>query len=231
MKRTFVALAVVRAALGGLALVLAPWLYREHAAVLVLLRPTKEVFLYAGFLVRRGDASIVTVVLAALPILLGGVWLFFGLGRAYAQELQEADLPGIAGRVLPRERIQRLAEVLEERGVLVVFLGRLAAFPSSLMAAAAGSAGLPWRTFVVADTAGALVSLAALLGAGYGLGEAYDAAGPWFTVAGALVLVALVVLVGRALVADRSPSGSSAGGTATRSARRRLATSSTSGPS
>ena len=48
----------------------------------------------------------------------------------------------------------------------VVFLGRLAAFPSTLMAAAAGSSGVSWRAFVIADTAGALVSLGWLLGLG-----------------------------------------------------------------
>lgn len=200
----FLGLVAMRTAVAGGALLAAPWLYREHAAVLVLLRPTKEVFLFSGFLVREGDVTLPVVLVAALSLLLAGVWLFFGLGRAYADELEEAELPGLAGRILPKKRLDQLRDVLDERGMRVVFLGRLAAFPSSLMAAAAGSAGVPWRQFVVADTAGALVSLGALVGVGYGLGEAYDEAGIWASGAGVLVLLALAVFVGRSLSSPRS---------------------------
>ena len=191
--------------MAGAAVLMAPWLYREHAAVLVFLRPTKEVFLYAGFVIRRGDASPPVVVAAALPLLLGGVWLFFGLGRMYAEEIAEGDLPGLAGRLLPKRRLDRLRDVLDDRGMRVVFLGRLAAFPSSLTAAAAGSAGVSWKEFLLADTAGALVSLTALLAIGYGLEETYEEAGVWVTVAGVVVLAVLAVVVGRALSSGRSP--------------------------
>lgn len=194
--------------MAGAAFAVAPWLYREHASALVFLRPTKEVFLYAGFLVRQGDAALLGVVVAALPLLLGGVWLFFGLGRMYADEIEEGDLPGLAGRILPKRRLDRLRGVLDKRGMRVVFLGRLAAFPSSLMAAAAGSAGVSWKAFLLADTAGALVSLAAMLVIGFGLGEAYEEAGVWVTVAGVMVLGGLAVVVGRALSSDRSSSSS-----------------------
>lgn len=190
--------------MAGAALAVAPWLYREHASALVFLRPTKEVFLYAGFLVRQGDAALPGVVVAALPLLLGGVWLFFGLGRMYVDEIEEGDLPGLAGRILPKRRLDKLRGVLDERGMRVVFLGRLAAFPSSLMAAAAGSAGVSWKAFLLADTAGALVSLVALLAIGFGLGEAYEEAGVWVTVAGVVVLGGLAVVVGRALSSGRS---------------------------
>jgi membrane protein DedA with SNARE-associated domain len=174
----------------------------------VLLRPTKEVFLFEGFLVRQGDVALPVVVLAALPLLLAGVWIFFGLGRAYSSELSEAELPGLAGRVMPKERIEQLQDVLERKGMRVVFVGRLAAFPSSLMAAAAGSSGVSWRAFVVADTAGALASLGMALGLGYALGEAYEDAGPWLTAVGVAALVVLAVVVGRALMSTDSSSRS-----------------------
>jgi membrane protein DedA with SNARE-associated domain len=223
-RHLFLGLAVARLALALAALPLAPWLYREHAAALVALRPTKEVFLFAGFVLSEGDSSLLAVVGAALPILLGGVWVFFGLGRAYADALDD-ELPGVTGRLLPKDRIDRLQQALEERGTKLVFLGRLAAFPSTLTAAAAGSSGMAWREFVLADTAGALVSLGALLALGFGLQETYESAGVWVTAAGIAVLVAGVVLLGRSL------SSPVRGGTATRSARTRLATSTATGPS
>jgi membrane protein DedA with SNARE-associated domain len=202
----FVGLAIVRTALAGLALLLAPWLYEEHAAALVLLRPTKDVFLFAGFLSSLGDLAVPVAVVAALPLLLGGVWVFYGLGRAYEDDLADARLPGLAGRVLPKDRIDNLRDVLDRKGMRVVFLGRLAAFPSSLMAAAAGSSGVSWRTFVVADAAGALVSMVIAIEAGRVLGRAYEDAGPWLTVLGVAVLVVLAVAAGRALTSGSSDS-------------------------
>ena len=189
----------MRAVLEVAAIPLAPMLYRDHVAVLVLLRPTKEVFLFGGYQVREGHAWLPVLVLAAIPLLLGGVWLFYALGRAYSDELCEADLPGIAGRILPKKRIDKLREVLEDKGPRVVFFGRLAAFPSTLMAAAAGASGVPFKEFAVADAAGAIVSMLALMGIGYGLGEAYEEAGPWITGAGVLVLAALLFVLGRSL--------------------------------
>ena len=106
-----------------------------------------------------------------------------------------------------------MRDVLEERGPRVVFLGRLAAFPSALMAAAAGASGVPWREFVVADTAGALAvdgrAARRRLRAGRGLrggrplGHRRSAPSCW---------PALLVVLGRALLRSGS------GGTATRKA-------------
>ena len=202
----------MRAGLAIVAIPLVPWLYEEHVAGLVFLRPTKEVFVFAGYSIREGNAWLPVIVLAALPMLLGGVWIFYGLGRAYADELSDAELPGLAGRLLPKERIDQMQDLLEERGPSVVFLGRLAAFPSTLMAAAAGASGVPPREFLPADTAGALTSMGALLGLGYVLGGAYEKAGPWITAVGVVVLAGLLVMLGRALLRSGS------GGTATRKA-------------
>jgi len=201
---------VARVVMELAAIPLAPALYRDHVAQLVLLRPTKEVFLFGGFQVSEGNAWLPVLVLAAIPLLLGGVWLFYALGRAYGDELSDAELPGVAGRLLPKERIDKMQDVLEDKGPRVVFLGRLAAFPSTLMAAAAGASGVPFKDFAIADGAGAILSMLALFGIGFALGGAYDEAGPWITGAGVLVLAAVLVMLGRSL----SRSGS--GGTATR---------------
>lgn len=211
-RRIILGATAVRAVLEVAAIPLAPALYRDHVATLVLLRPTKEVFLFGGFQVREGHAWLPVLVLAAIPLLLGGVWLFYALGRAYSDELCNADLPGIAGRILPKKRIDQLVDVLDEKGPHVVFFGRLAAFPSTLMAAAAGASGVPFKDFAKADAAGAILSMFALFGIGYALGEAYDEAGPWITGAGVVVLAVLLVVLGRALLRSGS------GGTATRKA-------------
>jgi membrane protein DedA with SNARE-associated domain len=192
------ALGVARGALSLAAIPLVPFLYRDHFLVLVLLRPTKEVLLAAGFQIRRGELHVVETYLAAAPILLAGVWVFFWLGRAFAGPLRGGgELPGPAGRILPRRRIEEIRGVLDQRGPVVVFLSRIAAFPTTVAAAAAGAAGLGARRYLTADGLGAVLSLSAMLLIGYGLGAAYERAGPWVTGAGAAVTVGLLVLVGR----------------------------------
>ena len=192
-------MAVLRAVLAVVAIPLAPVLYQDHFLAVVLLRPTKEVLLVGGFLVRQGDVGVAELAAAYVPLAVFGVWNLFFLGRVYADRIEGGDLPKAVTRILPPERIAKLQEVLGRKGTRVVFLGRLAAFPSTLVAAAAGASDMPTRRFLPADGAGAGVALAEVVLAGYALGAAYKEAGPWLAVLGVAVLAALAVLVGRQL--------------------------------
>jgi membrane protein DedA with SNARE-associated domain len=191
-------LAAIRAAVELLAVFVAPALYHDHFVWLAFLRPTKEVLLTGGFLVRKGDVAVVSLVLAVIPLMIVGVWLFFLLGRAWSSEIQDGSgLPAWSSRILPADRIKALCAVLQERGTTVVFLGRLAVFPSTLLAAAAGASGMDTKEFLVADGLGGLLSIAEVAGAGYLLGRAYHDGKAWITVVGVVVLVAMLVLLGR----------------------------------
>lgn len=185
--------------LAVVAIPLAPLLYEDHFPAMVLLRPTKEVLLVGGFLVREGKASAPGLALAYIPLAVLGVWNLFFLGRVYADRIDRGDLPKLVTKVLPPKRIAHLQEVLGRKGAKLVFFGRLAAFPSSLVAAAAGGCDMSRRKFLTADGAGAAVALAEVLTAGYALGAAYKRAGPWLAAIGAIVLATLAVVVGRQL--------------------------------
>jgi len=192
------ALAGARALLSIAAIPLAPALYRDHFVVLVLLRPTKEVLLAAGFFVKRGDVGLTPVLLAAVPLAIFGVWHFFALGRAYSDEIRTGHgLPRVAERILPTGQIQKLCKVLDRKGPKVIGLGRLAAFPSALMGAAAGSSGMEPKPFLLTDAVAGVASIGEVVLAGYVLGEAYKKAGPWLTGAGLVALLAMLVFVGR----------------------------------
>lgn len=199
MRRALVWVAAARAVLGLLAVPLAPLLYRDHFLVLVLLRPTKEVLLAGGYLARQGDVPLPWIVAAALPLMVLTVWHMYWLGRSYAREIRNCDLPGLGSRVLPAERINKLQDVLRRKGTKLVVVGRLAAFPSALVGAAAGSSRMDAREFLRADTLGTVLAMVEVLGAGYLLGHAYDAAGPWLAASGLVALVLLAVLLGRYL--------------------------------
>jgi len=135
---------------------------------------------------------------AAIPLLVFGVWLFFWLGRLFADEIQSREgLPRFADRILPPKRIQAMGKVLKKKGAGVVVAGRLAAFPSTVLAAAGGASDMKPRQFLPADALGAALSLVEVVGAGFALGAAYKEAGPWLTVVGVAVLLGLLVVVGR----------------------------------
>ena len=193
------ALAVLRTLLGLIAIPLAPLLWHSHFVVLILLRPTKDVLLAAGFLLRDGDIGLMPVLLASIPLAVLSVWLFFALGRAYARELERGDLPKIATKVLRPKRVRALSDLLDEKGTRVVLIGRLAAFPSVLLAAAAGASGMRPREFLPIDALGAVLSIAEVLVAGYLFGDAYKHAGAPLTAVGVALLAILLVIVGRAL--------------------------------
>jgi membrane-associated protein len=191
-RKVLAVLAVIRAVVGILAIPLAPFLYKEHFLVLVLMRPTKEVLLAAGFLIRLGKVWWVPVIAAAVPLAILGVWQFYYLGRQYAPQIRSGKLPWWLKRVLPPKRVKAMHNLLQKKGMKLVFLGRLAVFPSSLVGAAAGSGDIKSRDFLPADAAGGLLSIAEVVGAGYALGYTYKKAGPWISVAG----VAALALIG-----------------------------------
>lgn len=199
IKKLLLGLAAVRGLLAIVAIPLAPLLFKDHFLVLVLLRPTKEVFLVGGFLARQGDVRLFVVFLAAIPLSIFGVWLFYMLGRAYSQEIHSAKLPRLAARLLTPERIKKFEETLEEKGPKLIFLGRLAVMSSASVAAAAGAAKMEPRKFFPWDLLGGLLSIGYTLAAGWFLGEAYEKAGPWISVAGFVALAGFAVILGRNL--------------------------------
>ena len=201
-KRVLLGVGVFRAILGIVAIPLAPFLYEEHFLVLVLLRPTKEVFLAGGFLARQGDVSLPLLVLAAIPLSIFGVWHFFLLGRAYAKEIHSDKMPGFASRILTPERIKKFEKSLDKKGPKLIFLGRLAVLSSAAVAAAAGASKLEPKKFFPYDLAGGLLSIAYTVAAGWFLGEAYEQAGPWITVLGAIALIGFAFILGRSLKKD-----------------------------
>jgi membrane protein DedA with SNARE-associated domain len=205
-RTALLAAAAARGALGLVAIPLAAALYKRHFVVLVLLRPTKEVLLAGGFFVRRGEVSLLPLLAAAVPLAFFGVWLFFAIGRAYSEELRgKADgLPKWAQRVVPPDRVKAMCRVLDKRGRSVIVLGRLAAFPSTLLATAAGASGMRPAHFLVADAIGATLSIFEVVIAGYVLGAAYKEAGPWLTAVGVAALLALLFVFGRWLRKEES---------------------------
>ena len=191
-------LAGVRAVVSVLAIPLAPILYDDHFLVLVLLRPTKDVLLVGGFLLRDGSVGLVPLLLAAVPLALIGVWHFYAIGLAYADELRSGDgLPRWAQAVVSPKRVKAMGKLIDENLRMAVLVGRLSVFPSTVLGAAAGVARVPPREFLPLDALGAGLSVGEVLLAGYAFGRAYESGGRLVTVIGVGLLAAGLVAMGR----------------------------------
>lgn len=63
---------------------------------------------------------------------------------------------------------------------------------------------MDWRRFLIFDGAGAITSLALMLGLGWLFEDAYETAGPWLTGLGVAILIAIAVVIGRSLSRDKA---------------------------
>lgn len=199
--------AVRRAALAGAALrylipmaaiPLIPVLLPDRILLLLVLRPGKELLLLGGGLRRTaGDPAVLGMFLSYLPLMVVGVWVFFLVGRAYADELRDGSGPDWLHRIIPPEKLLAAQRVLERHGPTIAILGRVAMMPPTVVAAAAGTSRVSTVRFLAADAVGAVLAFAATVGAGYALGDAYERAGPWLTAVGLVLLLAMVLLLTR----------------------------------
>ncbi len=198
VERLSVAVVLTRLALPFVAVPLIPVLVTDRIDLLVLLRPQKEFLLLAGARSRVvGDPSLATIVMAWAPFMLVAVWAFFVVGRAYRDVLLGDDRPSWLRRAVPQRQLSIARAVLARHGPWIAVLGRLAALPPTVLAAAAGTSDVDRRRYLVADATGAVLALALTVSAGWALGEAWERAGPWLTAVGVGVLLALVVTLTR----------------------------------
>jgi membrane protein DedA with SNARE-associated domain len=195
-RRVALAVAIARYVIPLAAIPAIPFLLRDRVPLLVLLRPQKEFLLLgAGQSRYLGEPAIWQLVLAFLPLGLLAVPAFFVIGRAYRRSLLEGDGPSWLTRAIPPRQIELAQRVLARRGPAIAVLGRLAAFPPTVLAAAAGLSDVSARRYLVADAIGAVVATGATLAAGYALGRAYEDGGVWLTVAGVALFVTLIGLL------------------------------------
>jgi membrane protein DedA with SNARE-associated domain len=197
LRRVAIGVAVARYAIPLAVIPAIPFLIaRGDLALLVLLRPQKEfLILAAAQLARTGAPSVALLLAAYVPLMIVAIWAFFVVGRVFRPALDAGEAPRWLTRILPPEQLDIGRRVLARRGPLIAVMGRMAALPPTIMAAAAGASDVDGRRYLAADLVGALGSFALMVGAGLALGDAYDEYGIWVTVAGIAVLVALIWLI------------------------------------
>lgn len=198
LRRTAVGVAILRYVVPLLAVPMIPFLIVDRVPLLVLLRPQKEFLLLGGGQLRvLGAPSVALLFAAYVPLMIVAIWAFFAVGRSYGPALRRGEGPAWLQRALPPRQLEIAQRVLAHRGPSIAVLGRIAALPPTVLAAAAGVSDVPARRYLAADLLGALVGFGIAVGAGYALGRAYEDGGVWLTVAGVAVFVALIALLTR----------------------------------
>ena len=197
LRRVAVSVAVLRYVIPLAVIPAIPFLIaRGELALLVLLRPQKEFLILAAAQLARTGAPTVTLLLAAyVPLMIVAVWAFFIVGRMFRPALDAGEAPRWLTRILPPQQLDVGRRVIARRGPLIAVMGRMAALPPTIMAAAAGASDVNGPRYLAADLVGALGSFALMVGAGLALGDAYDEYGIWVTAAGIAILIALIALI------------------------------------
>jgi membrane protein DedA with SNARE-associated domain len=196
VRRFSLAVVVARFAIPLAAIPAIPYLLLNDISLLVLLRPQKEFLLVGGGQSRfLGEPELWWLFLAFLPLGLLAVPAFFLVGRAYRGALEEGDGPAWLHRAIPPKQLRLAQAVLARRGPAIALLGRIAALPPTVLAAAAGLSDVDGRRYLLADAAGAVIAVSATLGAGFALGRAYEDGGAWLTAGGVALFFVLVLLL------------------------------------
>ena len=134
--------------------------------------PDDGVFLLAGYFAREGRLSLPGVVVVGVLAAMVGDNLGYWIGRRL--ESTTAERAARWARVSPAH-IARIQCLVARHGAVAVFLARFVSGARFLAGPLAGSAGLPPRTFLVANTLAALTYVPLMVGAGYVVGEGFGA--------------------------------------------------------
>lgn len=202
-RRFAVTVAIARYVIPILAIGLIPVLISDRLPLLVLLRPTKDLLLLGGGQYRVLGAPAPLLLFAAyVPMMIVAVWAFFLVGRAYRPALRAGTGPEWLNRTIPPRQLEVAQAVLAKRGPSIAILGRLAALPPTVLAAAAGLSDVDARRYLVADTIGGIAAFGLTVGIGYGLGRAYEDGGVWVTAIGVALFFGLITVLTRWLRAE-----------------------------
>ena len=178
-------------------LVIAALVFGETAVFVGFVLPGEIAAILGGVLASRGHVSLPLLVVIVVAAAVAGPFIGYEIGRRMGDRL-------FAARALNRVRggTERARSALNSRGGTAVLLGRFVAIVRAIMPAAAGAAGVRYRTFAVYNVLGGMIWGAGYCLLGYLAGFAYAVVerrvGAGLAIAiGAVVVVAIAVWIVR----------------------------------
>ncbi|HET7474995.1 MAG TPA: DedA family protein [Dermatophilaceae bacterium] len=163
--------------------------FAEDALFLGFVIPGETVAILGGVAANRGHVHLIAVLGVVVAAAIIGDTVGYEVGRHLGPRI-------LAWHVLDKRR-ERLADAqrfLAQRGGVAVLLGRWVAFFRAVMPALAGTARMPYPTFLAYNAAGGLVWGAVVVTAGYLAGASYSRVESAIGRGGALIAVAVALL-------------------------------------
>jgi membrane-associated protein len=170
--------------------VVAALVFGETALFLGFVLPGEAAVVLGGVLASRGRVSLPLLMLVVVVAAIVGPLVGYEVGRRMGGRV-------IGSRFLRRVSgtVDKAVATLNTRGAAAVLLGRFTAVLRALMPALAGTAKMPYRTFVLYNAIGGIVWGVGYCLLGYLAGSAYAAVERQVGTGFAIALAALVVAV------------------------------------
>jgi membrane protein DedA with SNARE-associated domain len=140
----------------------------EDALFVGFVLPGETVAVLAGVAAKLGHVSLVGVLVVVVLAAVVGDSVGYEIGRHLG-----SSVLGLAVFDRRRARLDEARAFLSRRGGSAVFLARWVAFFRAVMPALAGTARMPYPTFLAYNTAGGLVWGVAVVLLGYAAGASY----------------------------------------------------------
>jgi membrane-associated protein len=169
-------------------LVIAALVFGETAVFVGFVLPGEISVVLGGVLASRGHLSLPLLVLIVIAAAITGPIVGYEIGRRMGDRL-------FAARGLRRVQpgVEKARQILRERGGTAVLAGRFVAVVRALMPAAAGAAGVRYRTFSLYNVVGGAVWGAGYSLLGYLAGSAYSVVAGRVGTGLAVIIAAIVV--------------------------------------
>lgn len=158
--------------------------------------PSEIVLPFAGFVARRGDGSVVVMVLASTVGSVVGALVLYAIAAAIGPERIHTFVARFGKWFGVKEAdMVRAEEWFDRRSNVAVLVGRCVPLIRSLVSIPAGFRRMRFVPFIVLTAVGSAVWNVALIGAGAALGDQWDVVGDYVGVFQWLVIVVIVAVV------------------------------------
>ena len=160
--------------------------------------PSEIVLPFAGFVARRGDGSVVVMVIASTIGSVLGALILYAIAAAIGPERIHSFVVRFGKWFGVKESDMVRAEAwFDRRSNVAVLVGRCVPLIRSLVSIPAGFRRMRFVPFVMLTAIGSAVWNVALIGAGAALGDQWDRVGDYVGVFQWIVIAALVAAVAR----------------------------------
>jgi membrane protein DedA with SNARE-associated domain len=160
--------------------------------------PSEIVLPFAGFVARRGDGSVVVMVIAATIGSIVGALVLYAIAAAIGPERIHRFVVRFGKWFGVKESdMVRAEEWFDRRSNAAVLVGRCVPLIRSLVSIPAGFRRMPFGRFVVLTALGSAVWNVALIGAGAALGDQWDKVGDYVGILQWIVIAGLAAVVAR----------------------------------